>query len=123
MRVWCYRLAWHAAARFLRDPYRGRGRRLETTELSRLIDEVRSSVFLGRDQARQATLDRLRGGLSPDERALLVLRVDRGLSWGEVALVLSDEQGAPVEESALRKRFERLKEKLAGQARREGLLE
>ena len=123
VRVWCYRLAWHAAARFLRDPYRGRGRRLETTELSRLIDEVRSSVFLGRDQARQATLDRLRGGLSPDERALLVLRVDRGLSWGEVALVLSDEQGAPVEESALRKRFERLKEKLAGQARREGLLE
>lgn len=122
VRVWCYRLAWHAAARFLRDPYRGRGRRLETTELSRLIDEVRSSVFLGRDQARQATLDRLREGLSPDERTLLVLRVDRGLSWGEVALVLADEQGAPVEESALRKRFERLKEKLAGQARQEGLL-
>jgi len=123
VRVWCYRLAWHAAARFLRDPYRGRGRRLETTELSRLVEEVRSSVFLGRDQARQATLDRLREGLSPDERALLVLRVDRGLSWGEVALVLADEQGVPVEESALRKRFERLKEKLAERARLEGLLE
>jgi len=123
VRVWCYRLAWHAAARFLRDPYRGRGRRLETTELSRLVEEVRSSVFLGRDQARQATLDRLREGLSPDERALLVLRVDRGLSWGEVALVLADEEGVPVEESALRKRFERLKEKLAERARLEGLLE
>ena len=123
VRVWCYRLAWHAAARFLRDPYRGRGRRLETTELSRLVDEVRSSVFLGRDQARQATLDRLREGLSPDERTLLVLRVDRGLAWGEVALVLGDEGGVPVEESALRKRFERLKEKLAERARLEGLLE
>jgi RNA polymerase sigma-70 factor (ECF subfamily) len=122
-RVWCYRLAWHAAARFLRDPYRGRGRRLETTELSRLVEEVRSSVFLGRDQARQATLDRLREGLSPDERALLVLRVDRSLSWGEVALVLSEEREAPVEESSLRKRFERLKEKLAERARAEGLLE
>lgn len=123
VRVWCYRLAWHAAARFLRDPYRGRGRRLETSELSRLVEEVRSSVFLGRDQARQATLDRLRDGLAPDERTLLVLRVDRGLSWGEVALVLADERGGLVEEPALRKRFERLKEKLAGQARQEGLLE
>jgi RNA polymerase sigma-70 factor (ECF subfamily) len=123
LRVWCYRLAWHAAARFLRDPYRGRGQRLETTELSRLVAEVRSSVFLGRDQARQATLERLREGLSADERTLLVLRVDRGLSWGEVALVLADEGGQPVEEAALRKRFERLKEKLAGRARQEGLLE
>jgi RNA polymerase sigma-70 factor (ECF subfamily) len=123
VRVWCYRLAWHAAARFLRDPYRGRGRRLETTELSRLVAEVRSSVFLGRDQARQATLDRLREGLTPDERTLLVLRVDRGLAWSEVALVLSDDGGLLVEESALRKRFERLKEKLAGRARLEGLLE
>jgi RNA polymerase sigma-70 factor (ECF subfamily) len=122
VRVWCYRLAWHAAARFLRDPYRGRGQRLETTELSRLVAEVRSSVFLGRDQARQATLDRLRQALSPDERALLVLRLDRDLSWSEVALVLSEEGGAPVEEAALRKRFERLKEKLADRARQEGLL-
>ena len=52
-----------------------------------------------------------------------MLRVDRGLSWGEVALVLADEQGEPVEESALRKRFERLKDKLAERARQEGLLE
>ena len=123
LRVWCYRLAWHAAARFLRDPYRGRGRRLETNELSRLVEEVRSSVFLGRDQARQATLDKLRAGLAPDERALLVLRLDRGLAWSEVALVLAEEQGEPVEEAALRKRFERLKDKLAARARDEGLLE
>ena len=112
LRVWCYRLAWHAAARFLRDPFRGRGRRLETTELSRLVESIRSSVFLGRDQARQATLDRLRAGLTPDERALLVLRLDRGLGWAEVALVLTEAQGAPVDEAALRKRFERLKDKL-----------
>ena len=123
LRVWCYRLAWHAAARFLRDPYRGRGRRLETNELSRLVEEVRSSVFLGRDQARQATLERLRAGLSPDERTLLVLRLDRGLAWAEVALVLAEGQGPPVDEAALRKRFERLKDKLAARAREEGLLE
>jgi len=123
LRVWCYRLAWHAAARFLRDPYRGRGRRLETTELSRLVESIRSSVFLGRDQARQATLDRLRAGLAPDERTLLVLRLDRGLGWSDVALVMAEEQGEPVDEATLRKRFERLKDKLALRAREEGLLE
>jgi RNA polymerase sigma-70 factor (ECF subfamily) len=123
LRVWCYRLAWHAAARFLRDPYRERGRRLETGELSRLVQEVRSSVFLGRDQVRQATLDRLRATLSPDERTLLVLRLDRGLSWAEVSLVLTEAQGVPADEATLRKRFERLKGKLADRARAEGLIE
>jgi RNA polymerase sigma-70 factor (ECF subfamily) len=123
LRVWAYRLAWHAAARFLRDPYRQRGRRLETTELSRVADEIRSSVLLGRNEARQAGIDRLRDRLTPDERAFLVLRVDRGLSWRDVALVMGEQEGEPVEEPALRKRFERLKEKLAKMAREEGLLE
>jgi RNA polymerase sigma-70 factor (ECF subfamily) len=89
VRVWCYRLAWHAAAHFLRDPYRGRGRRLETTALSRLVEEVRSSVFLGRDQARQATLDRLREGLSPDQRRLALSSFD-----GTVRMVGLDAAGA-----------------------------
>jgi RNA polymerase sigma-70 factor (ECF subfamily) len=122
VRVWAYRLAWHAAARHLRDPYRARGRRLETTELSRVADEVRSSVLLGRGEARRRGIDRLREKLAPDEQSLLVLRLDRGLSWREVATVLAEE-GAPVDEAALRKRFERLKDRLAAMAREEGLLE
>lgn len=51
-----------------------------------------------------------------------MLRVDRELEWDEVAAVLSAE-GAPVEAATLRKRFERLKDKLAERARQEGLLE
>jgi RNA polymerase sigma-70 factor (ECF subfamily) len=39
-----------------------------------------------------------------------------------VATVLAEE-GAPVDEAALRKRFERLKDRLAAMAREEGLLE
>jgi RNA polymerase sigma-70 factor (ECF subfamily) len=122
LRVWAYKLAWHAAARHLRDPYRARGRPLETTELSRIADEVRSSVLLGRREARQRGIDRLRAQLAPDEQTLLVLRLDRGLSWREVATVLSDD-GEVVDEPALRKRFERLKDRLATMARAEGLLE
>jgi RNA polymerase sigma-70 factor (ECF subfamily) len=120
-RVWSYRLAWHAAARWLRDPYRQRGRRLETTELSRIADEVRSSVLLGRAQARQEGIDRLRAQLTPEEQTLLVLRLDRGLSWREVSLVIGADGEAP-DEPALRKRFERLKDKLTQMARDEGLL-
>jgi len=122
VRVWAYRVAWHAAARHLRDPYRQRGRRLETTELSRIAEEVRSSVLLGRGEARQQGIDRLRSRLTPEEQTLLVLRLDRGLSWREVATVLAGE-GDPVDEVALRKRFERLKSKLTEMARAEGLLE
>jgi RNA polymerase sigma-70 factor (ECF subfamily) len=122
VRVWAYRVAWHAAARHLRDPYRQRGRRLETTELSRIADEVRSSVLLGRGEARQQGIDRLRAQLTPEEQTLLVLRLDRGLSWREVATVLSGE-GDEADEVALRKRFERLKAKLTDMARAEGLLE
>jgi len=121
-RVWAYRLAWHAAARLLRDPFRRRGQHLETNEISRIADEVRSSVILGRREAQQAGIDRLRNKLTPEERALLVLRLDRDLSWREVATVLAAD-GEPVDEAALRKRFERLKAKLAQLARAEGLLE
>jgi len=121
IRVWAYRLAWHAAARHLRDPYRARGRRLETTELSRIAEEVRSSVLLGRREARQRSIDKLRARLAPEEQTLLVLRLDRGLSWREVATVIA-EDGAAADETALRKRFERLKDKLTEMAREEGLL-
>jgi RNA polymerase sigma-70 factor, ECF subfamily len=122
IRVWGYRLAWHAAARLLRDPFRQRGRPLESNEISRLADEVRSSVLLGRREARQRGIERLREELTPEERALLVLRLDRDLSWREVATVIS-EDGDPVDEAAVRKRFERLKAKLAERARDAGLLE
>lgn len=122
VRVWSYRLAWHAAARLLRDPYRRRGRHLETNEISRIAEEVRSSVLLGRREARQRGIDRLRDRLTAEERALLVLRLDRDLSWREVATVLTSD-GDPVDEPTLRKRFERLKAKLAQLAREEGLMD
>src|SRR3990172_12765505 len=44
LRGWAYRIAWNASARFVRDPYRQRGRRLETSEASRIACEVLSSM-------------------------------------------------------------------------------
>ena len=129
LRTWAYKLAWHAASRFARDPYRRRRERLETTLASRLAEHLLSSA--GRSvERRAAEVGRLRQYLSPEEQTLLVLRVDRRLAWREVAEVLGGEGGdgepgggGPPDEVALRKRFERLKEKLARAAREEGLLE
>jgi RNA polymerase sigma-70 factor (ECF subfamily) len=121
LRGWAYRVAWHASARFVRDPYRQRGRRLETSEASRLACEVLSSI--GADAWRAERVAQLREVLTPEEQTLLILRVDRGLSWREVALVFADENGTSPSEAALRKRFERLKGKLAEAARSRGLLD
>jgi RNA polymerase sigma-70 factor (ECF subfamily) len=49
-----------------------------------------------------------------------VLRIDQRLAWEEVAAVMSAD-GAPIEAGALRKRFERLKARLAKLAQDEGL--
>jgi RNA polymerase sigma-70 factor (ECF subfamily) len=122
VRVWAWRLAWHAAARHSRDPYRRRGRRLESGELSRIAAEVRSTPTAQWVDDRSRKLAALRASLTPDEQTLLILRVDKGLPWSEVAFVLSTPE-APVEEPALRKRFERVKAKLARRAREEGLVE
>jgi RNA polymerase sigma-70 factor (ECF subfamily) len=120
-RTWAFRLAWNAALHVRDDAYRRRGRRLETEEASRLAEEVRRSSLVRAERAHDA-LDRLRAALSPEERTLLALRVDQGLSWDEIAHVLGAD-GPPVQAATLRKRFERLKERLGALARAEGLVD
>jgi RNA polymerase sigma-70 factor (ECF subfamily) len=79
----------------------------------------------------------LREQLTPEERELLVLRVDRGLDWREIARVLREQssrssEGAPVDDddaelardaAALRKRFERTKARLRELAERAGMID
>lgn len=120
LRAWGYRLAWHAACRLRRDPYRARGQRLATTAASRLAASVAASnVATG---SRREGLRRVRARLSAEDQTLLSLRVDRELEWEEIVAVLSSE-GEAVTAAALRKRFERLKERLKELAREEGLLD
>jgi len=120
LRAWAYRLAWHAACRLRRDPYRARGKRLASSAASRLAASIAASTFA--TGSRREGLRRIRAKLPPDDQTLLILRIDRELEWDEVAAVLSRE-GEPVTAPALRKRFERLKDRIAELAREEGLLE
>jgi RNA polymerase sigma-70 factor, ECF subfamily len=120
LRAWAFKLAWHATARFTRDPYRRRGRPIRTTEISRLAASI-PSPSSGRPGERNERVLKLREALDPEDQTLLILRLDKELPWEEVAQVLAS-KGNPVLPAALRKRFERLKDKLARMARDEGLL-
>jgi RNA polymerase sigma-70 factor (ECF subfamily) len=121
LRTWAYKLAWNAALRLKDDPYRRRGRRLATNEVSKLAREAASSSVARRERA-SAALERLRAGLTPEEQTLLTLFVDRKLPWEDVAHVLS-RPDAPLSAATMRKRYERLKDRLARRAREEGLVE
>jgi RNA polymerase sigma-70 factor (ECF subfamily) len=117
---WAYKLARNAAMRFLSSPRRTRTRRLRTSEALAIAAEVVSTSTPGARAQRESGAERLRAQLEPDEQTLLILRLDRGLSWKEIAEVLSSE-GSFVDGAALRKRYERLKTRLRAMAQAQGL--
>jgi RNA polymerase sigma-70 factor (ECF subfamily) len=122
LRVWCYRVASRAAQSCFRDAYGRRKDRFDTSMASRLAGKIFQSTLLEQER-RSSALERLRAALDPEEQALLTLRVDRQMSWHDIAEVLAGEaDGDRPAEPALRKRFERLKAKLARAARDEGLV-
>jgi RNA polymerase sigma-70 factor (ECF subfamily) len=122
VRTWAFRLAWHAASRYARDPYRKRHRPILTTEASKIAEQVRSTMSTYAPGGRADRLLKLRESLEPEEQTLLILRVDKAMPWEDVAEVLRAD-GEPATPAALRKRFERLKEKLGRLAREQGLIE
>jgi RNA polymerase sigma-70 factor (ECF subfamily) len=70
----------------------------------------------------------LRERLEPEERMLLMLRVDQRLSWEEVARVMAETE-APLgnaelkkRAAALRQQFQRLKTRLRALAEEDGLI-
>jgi RNA polymerase sigma-70 factor, ECF subfamily len=118
--TWAYRLAWYAAKEIERGLARRRETALVPEHVSRLVQEVRetTAVFL-----RTGTRDRwaaIRDSLDPTERSLILLRIDRRLAWKDVAAIMT-ERGTPSGEAALRKRFERLREKLRRLFEEQGL--
>jgi RNA polymerase sigma-70 factor (ECF subfamily) len=121
MRTWAYRLAWEALSRFRRDPYRRRAQPLRTGEWSQVAAQVRDQTAPYLRSAVRSKVAVLRERLTPAEQTLLILRVDRGLSFAEIAEVLRgrDRRAGVV---TLRKRYDRLKKKLRRLAEAEGLL-
>jgi RNA polymerase sigma-70 factor (ECF subfamily) len=127
LRAWVYTVARHAAARYRRAAYESRRKPLSCAPLAVLEARARTrtQTFL-RSETRSA-VDRLREQLAPDERALLILRLDRGLPWNEIAAIMADENSSSADgfrkdAAAWRKRFERVKDRLRKMAESAGLL-
>ena len=125
VRTWLYVLARHAAARYRRSPWHRD--RTGASALDAAVTDARSRTAPWLQTEIKDRWRALRDALDPDDRTLLVLRVDRDLPWTEIARVmLGEENPAPAEldrESArLRKRFQLLKTELRERARAAGLV-
>jgi RNA polymerase sigma-70 factor (ECF subfamily) len=126
VRTWLYVLARHAAARFRRTPWQ-RGRRGES-QLDDVLARVRTRTAPWLRTDIKDGFRALRDALDPDDRELLVLRVDRDLAWDDVARVMLGGEDPPTaelraESARLRKRYQTLKDELRQRAREAGLLE
>lgn len=127
-RTWIYTIARHAAYREARQQRRRRGDRLSAIE-PHLAARVRTATEAFRRTEVKDKIAELRAALSDDEREILLLRTDRGLSWNEIAAVwlgpdggADDEARVKLEAARCRKQFERTKDKLRRLAEDAGLL-
>ena len=117
-RTWTYQVARHAAFRMKRnDDRRGKRTHLDgNSSLEGVAAEVRTTTAAFMKTDVKDKFRALRDTLRPEDRELLLLRLDRALEWTEIASIM--EQDA----ATLRKRFERLKDKLKQLAEKAGLL-
>jgi RNA polymerase sigma-70 factor (ECF subfamily) len=126
MRTWFYTIARHAMARFRRSPHRRPGHNVSLSEASDAAERVRSRTMPHLRTSVKSQLAAIRDSLDEDDRALLILRIDRDLSWMEIARIFSvndnsDETLRRVE-ARLRQRFQLVKGKIRERARQSGLL-
>lgn len=116
--TWALRIATNSARDQQRDAWRQRACTLRPEH--DLPNHEQSTP--GRRDREQEVFEQLRAELSPEDQALLVLRLDQRLSWADAAAVLSSD-AEPIGPDALRKRYERLRARLAELVRAKGLME
>src|SRR5205085_7003184 len=88
----------------------------DKSEVAQLAAHVRTSTLPFLKTEVKDELSKLRDELEPDDHALLILRIDRRLSWRDIARALPGDAGAGAADAdldkraaTLRKRFERAK--------------
>ncbi|MGO8991912.1 MAG: RNA polymerase sigma factor [Polyangiaceae bacterium] len=129
LRTWAYIIARNASHRVRKLARRhGHHVTLQDSAVARVAQEVRTTTLSYLRSAQRDRLAALRDALSEDDKTLLVLRLDRGLAWDELARVMRGADGAADEselkrESArLRKRFQLVKERLVALGKKQGLI-
>ncbi|HEY4244013.1 MAG TPA: sigma-70 family RNA polymerase sigma factor [Kofleriaceae bacterium] len=122
LRSWLYLLARNALGQLRRDPRRRVDRNLPLSIAPEVAVVLRTAT---REIQRTEVKDEfrvLREQLDPEEHELLLLRLDRGLSWKEIARILGGPGDVDTRAAALRKRFERAKDRLKKLAIEHGII-
>ena len=123
LRSWLYALARNALAQLRRDPRRRPGRNVPLSLAPEMAAVVRTVT---REIQRTDVKDEfrvLREQLDPEEHELLLLRLDRDMAWKDIARVLGGDDDLDTRAAALRKRFERAKQRLKKLAIERGLID
>lgn len=125
LRTWAYTLARHALYRLKRTPAARRQIPLDAArEVFERAEQLRTATVQFLRTEVKDGLRQLRDELDPEDHELLILRVDRKLSWRDIAIAIGadDDRSADQRAAALRKRFERLKAALRAMAAERGLM-
>ena len=128
MRTWAYRLAHNARRDVRRASKADRHQPIPTdAAITALVARLRTATATFMRDDKKEAFARLRDELPEDDRELLVLRVDRGLEWIDLARVFldgetSNDEDLKREAARLRKRFQLVKEKLREEGRSRGLI-
>ena len=133
VRTWTYAIARNVSRTRKRDAARldRRAPRAGDSALEGVAAKVRTETLAILRTETKTRLQALRDALPEADRMLLVLRIDRGLAWNDLARVLHEgEEDAELDDEALtreaarlRKRFQLVKDKLREMAKKEGLLD
>lgn len=131
VRTWMYLLARRALSRERREARRRDQRETalsHPSRLSRAVAQVRTATAAHLRTENKDRFQDLRAELPEEDQMVLVLRVDRGLSWAELAeVMLASDHATPAqlatEAARLRKRFQLAKERLRRRAEEAGLVE
>lgn len=131
-RGYCYAIARNAANNYATAAGRRPDRNLALSQAgaSAVVERVRTATMPFLRTEMKDRFRALRAQLSNEDQVLLTLRIDRGLEWRELALVmvfdgereLPSEGELTREAARLRQRFKSAKDKLKAFAVKEGLL-
>ena len=129
-RTWSYTLARNAATRYASARHNRASHNVALTcpkIFSDLAAQMRTTTQIYQRTDVKDRFRALRDQLDVEDQTLLMLRVDRGMSWREIALTLSGDVDLPAdivarESARLRKAFERVKAEVKDMALKDGLL-
>jgi RNA polymerase sigma-70 factor (ECF subfamily) len=131
LRGFAYILARNAVVRFSTASRRESKRRLninEAGEYARTVEHMRTATPDYMKSEIKSRMQEIRRQLSDIDQQLLVLKVDKKLSWKELAVVLGEAKPGSADElidreaARLRKRMQLIKDRLRRLAEAEGLI-